>query len=396
MYFAHSQAKLLEAQETHQHVENLFLEFAQRASQFNSWFENAEEDLTDPVRVNSLDEIKALREAHAEFLRSLAGPREKLDGLVDLDRRIKSYTTAHNPYTWYTVQTLNEMWATLENAIKERDRDLVDEARRQDDNEALRKQFAKSANDFSAWLAQTRSMLVDGTGTLEVQMAATKDRHEDILRKKTALKGIEDLGARMEEALILDNKYTEHSTVSLAQQWDQLEQLAMRMQHNLEQQIQAKQMTGVSEEQLREVNETFRYFDKDHSGRLDMQELKSCLRSLGYSLAVVEEGQADPDFDAIRAQVDPNNDGFVTLSEFLSFMISRMTVNVESASEVTNAFRAAAGDKPYVTKAELYKALTQEQADYCVRHMKPYIDENNVAVEGGYDYRSYTQSLFAG
>ena len=34
-------------------------------------------------------------------------------------------------------------------------------------------------------------------------------------------------------------RYTEHSTVGLAQQWDQLDQLGMRMQHNLEQQIQA-------------------------------------------------------------------------------------------------------------------------------------------------------------
>lgn len=36
-------------------------------------------------------------------------------------------------------------------------------------------------------------------------------------------------------------RYTEHSTVGLAQQWDQLDQLGMRMQHNLEQQIQARQ-----------------------------------------------------------------------------------------------------------------------------------------------------------
>ena len=35
-------------------------------------------------------------------------------------------------------------------------------------------------------------------------------------------------------------RYTEHSTVSLAQQWDQLRQMVMRMQHNLEQQIQAR------------------------------------------------------------------------------------------------------------------------------------------------------------
>ena len=61
---------------------------------------------------------------------------------------------------------------------------------------------------------------------------------------RSQLKKIEDLGAAMEEALILDNKYTEHSTVGLAQQWDQLDQLGMRMQHNLEQQIQARWAHG--------------------------------------------------------------------------------------------------------------------------------------------------------
>lgn len=61
---------------------------------------------------------------------------------------------------------------------------------------------------------------------------------------RSQLKKIEDLGAAMEEALILDNKYTEHSTVGLAQQWDQLDQLGMRMQHNLEQQIQARYFAG--------------------------------------------------------------------------------------------------------------------------------------------------------
>lgn len=61
----------------------------------------------------------------------------------------------------------------------------------------------------------------------------------EVRANRSQLKRIEDLSAAMEERLILDNRYTEHSTVGLAQQWDQLDQLGMRMQHNLEQQIQA-------------------------------------------------------------------------------------------------------------------------------------------------------------
>lgn len=45
-------------------VEDLFLLFAKKASAFNSWFENAEEDLTDPVRCNSVEEIRVSFLAH--------------------------------------------------------------------------------------------------------------------------------------------------------------------------------------------------------------------------------------------------------------------------------------------------------------------------------------------
>lgn len=52
-----------------------------------------------------------------------------------------------------------------------------------------------------------------------------------------------------------------------------------------------------------------RHFDKDKSGKLDHQEFKSCLRALGYDLPVVEDGQVDPEFQAILDMVDPNRYG---------------------------------------------------------------------------------------
>ena len=50
----------------------------------------------------------------------------------------------------------------------------------------------------------------------------------------------------------------------------------------------------------------FRHFDKDKSGKLNHQEFKSCLRALGNDLPMVEEGQRDPEFEAILDMVDPN------------------------------------------------------------------------------------------
>ena len=49
-----------------------------------------------------------------------------------------------------------------------------------------------------------------------------------------------------------------------------------------------------------------RHFDKDQSGMLNHAEFKACLRSLGYDLPIVDDGEMDPQFEDILSQVDPN------------------------------------------------------------------------------------------
>ena len=93
----------------------------------------------------------------------------------------------------------------------------------------------------------------------------------------------------------------------------------MRIRHNLEQQIQARNQSGVTEDQLKEFSMMFRHFDKDKSGKLSHDEFKSCLRALGYDLPIAEEegDGAEPEFDAILATVDPNKDGSIHLQDYM-------------------------------------------------------------------------------
>ncbi|XP_072386610.1 spectrin alpha chain isoform X2 [Diabrotica undecimpunctata] len=388
--------RLLRMQEQFKEIEELFLMFAKRASAFNSWFENAEEDLTDPVRCNSIEEIRALKEAHSQFQASLSSAQADFDGLAALDQQIKMFNVGPNPYTWFNMEALEDTWRNLQKIIAERDVELNKEAQRQEENDKLRKEFAKHANAFHQWLTETRTSMMEGSGSLEQQLEATKRKAAEVRARRSDLKKIEDLGAILEEHLILDNRYTEHSTVGLAQQWDQLDQLGMRMQHNLEQQIQARNQSGVSEDALKEFSMMFKHFDKEKSGKLNHQEFKSCLRALGYDLPMVEEGQPDPEFDAILDVVDPNRDGHVSLQEYMAFMISKETENVQSSEEIEKAFRAiTAGDRPYVTKEELYANLTKEMADYCVARMKPYVEpKTERPIQGALDYIEFTRTLF--
>merc|ERR1719211_439639 len=388
--------RLLQVQEQFRQIEELYLTFAKKASAFNSWFENAEEDMTDPVRCNSIEEIRSLREAHAQFQASLASANADFDALAQLDKQIKSFNVGPNPYTWFTMEALSDTWKNLQLIIKQRDMELAQEEVRQEENDKLRKEFARLANSFYSWLTETRALMMEGSGTLEEQLAAVGIKAHEVAGRATELRKIEDLGAILEEKLILDNRYTEHSTVGLAQQWDQLNQLGMRIRHNLEQQIQARNQSGVSEDALKEFSMMFRHFDKDKTGRLDNNEFKSCLRALGYDLPMVEEGEPEPEFEQILVVVDPNKDGFVTLQDYMAFMISKETENVQSSEEIENAFRAiTAQEREYVTQEELYSNLSKEMADYCIARMKPYVDpRTGQGVTGALDYMEFTRTLF--
>lgn len=387
------------AEAKYKDIEELFLLFAKKASTFNSWFENAEEDLTDPVRCNSIDEIHELIKAHERFMSTLSSALVEFEELQQLDQRIKQLQMGPNPYTWFTMDTLRDTWRSLQKAIKDREADLEAEKRRQDENDVLRQRFAELASRFYAWLSDTRNEMMEigsTSSSLEQQLAATKLKSDEIRSVKQEFKKIEELSSLLEAKLILDNKYTEHSTLSLAQAWDQLDQLGMRMQHNLEQQIQARNQSGVTEESLREFSMMFKHFDREKSGRLNHDEFKSCLRALGYDLPMVEEGAPDLAFESILDVVDPNRDGFVNLQDYMAFMISKETDNISSVGDVINAFKALTenGERPYITKEELMMNLPTNQVEYCISKMNPYKDKSGREVHNAYDYEEFTHSLF--
>ena len=273
--------------------------------------------------------------------------------------------TSNNPYTWFTIETLKDTWRSLEKAIKERESDLNVELERQEHNDLLRKEYAIQANKFYEWLQQTRYLLINNNQNDQLTLEQQLDKLsisliKEIKEHKQEFKLIEELNLKLEERLILDNKYTEHTTLSLAQAYDQLDQLAMRMKHNLEQQIQAKLQSGVSEEQLREFSMMFKHFDKQKCGKLTHDEFKSCLRALGYDLPIEDDVESDKLFKQILDQVDPQRDGHVNLQDFMAFMISRETENISSINDVLNAFKALTenSDRPYITREELASVST--------------------------------------
>ncbi|XP_006861684.1 PREDICTED: spectrin alpha chain, erythrocytic 1 isoform X2 [Chrysochloris asiatica] len=392
---AHRQ-KLLEKQLPLQKAEELFMEFANKASAFNNWCENAEEDLSEPVHCVSLNEIRQLQKDHEVFLGSLAGAQADFNHLLELDQQIKALNVPSSPYTWLTVEVLERIWKHLPDIIKEREQELQKEEARQVKNFEMCQEFEQNASAFLQWILETRAYFLDGsllkeTGTLESQLEANKRKQKEIQAMKRQLTKIEDMGDNLEEALVLDIKY---STIGLAQQWDQLYQLGMRMQHNLEQQIQAKDTIGVSEETLKEFSTTYKHFDENLTGRLNHKDFRSCLRGLNYYLPMVEEGEPEPKFEKFLDAVDPGRKGYISLEDYTSFLIDKESENIKSSDEIENGFHALAEGKSYITKEDMKQALTPEQVAFCTSHMQQYVDPRGKSHPAGYDYVGFTNSYF--
>ncbi|XP_019288872.2 spectrin alpha chain, erythrocytic 1 isoform X2 [Panthera pardus] len=329
-------------------------------------------DLKDQLVAAQHSQTKAIEERHAALLRRWG---ELLEA-----------SAAHR-------QNLLEKQLPLK---KEREQELQNEEERQVKNFEMCQEFEQNASAFLQWILETRAYFLDGsllkeTGTLESQLEANKRKQKEIQAMKRQLTKTEDLGDNLEEALVLDIKY---STIGLAQQWDQLHQLGTRMQHNLEQQIQAKDTIGVSEETLKEFSTTYKHFDENLTGRLSHKDFRSCLRGLNYYLPMVEDDEPEPKFEKFLDVVDPGRKGYITLEDYTSFLIDKESENIKSSDEIENGFQALAEGKAYITKDDMKQALTPEQVQFCTSHMQEYVDPRGQRHLAGYDYVGFTSSYF--
>lgn len=77
-------------------------------------------------------------------------------------------------------------------------------------------------------------------------------------------------------------------------------------------------------------------------------------------------------------------------------MIERETSKVAGTSNVISAFKKISGEgqKPFITKKEIISNLSKEQAEYCLKNMENYIDENGDMIDDAYDYKQLVDRLF--
>merc|ERR1719220_22655 len=341
----------------------LLIQFAEQASSFNNWYEKLEEEFSNPVYADSVEDIKTQKRDFDELKNKCKSKLDDLKFLSDLNDRIQAkHNNSENPYTWHTMTTISELWEQVQKLLQIRENNLSEEMNRQEIADRLCQSYASEANKFYKYLSNIKSSMNEkqesnptspaaGAGgkntsssNLENHLKKLEKLSEDLKSNKLLLTNVEDRAAELESHGVYDKeRHTKHSIVKLSQQYDQLKNQNIKMQHNLIQQINAMNSSGVPEELLRDINIMFKHFDKDNTGYLEHDELKSCFRALGIDIPIPDDPtDLIPEFEEILDILDRNRDGKVGINEYTTYMIERETSKVAGTSNVISAFKKVA------------------------------------------------------
>jgi actinin alpha len=375
-------ADLEEAKKRLQQIEDLLLDFAKRSSAFIVWLEGTEEQLTDPIVVESVEAVNDLQKDLDNLSAQVAEKSGEVEAIGALASQIQGLGSDEKTYAKFSHQEVAAKWAEFSSQIEARRGKLAAELQTQQANEELRVQFADLAKTFSEWIAEQTNVVssATGAGSLEEQLQKARENAGVVQSNAHRWDDAVALNQKLDDARVTDNKHTELTIEVLKLKWDKLSLLARDTEDVIQKEIFAKSNSDLSPEELKELRDCFDHFDKDHSGALGKLELDACLKSLGEDLK--EEA-------LLNVLNDYGTNSQIPFDKFVDFML-KSRKGSDSPDNIKSSFRIMAEDKPFITEAQLRAVLPPARVDYLLENMPAYEGE-----AGGYDYVKFTDQLYA-
>jgi centrin-3 len=104
---------------------------------------------------------------------------------------------------------------------------------------------------------------------------------------------------------------------------------------------------GLTKDQLNEIEEAFNIFDDDKSGTIEVSELKTALRAMGFELSKKEIA------DIVREK-DPKGNKSLKKDDFFD-VCARLVSKRDPLKEIKRLFLLFSSDHEFITKRDLKK-----------------------------------------
>jgi actinin alpha len=272
-------------------------------------------------------------------------------------------------------------WSNIYGLLEARTKWIAEQEPKQLSRDKLRKTFADKAKELKALIEKEKASLDSRTGELETQIKQTEEQLARVNQTvPKATKELIELNNQLVAAEVRSNPYTDITIRAINTIADQLKELIENRVKLLQGQLNEKNKSSVSKEDLDEFRQIFQQFSKG-ANCLKWFEFKACLSALGEDL----------DDDSVKKIVDSydtDKNGTLDFNEFMNFMVKRRS-DSDSEGEIIGAFKEIAGGKDYITEAQMSALLTPKQLEYVKRAMPP-----KEGVPNAYDYTAFTQKSF--
>eukprot|EP01105_Mastigella_eilhardi_P007218 TRINITY_DN18728_c0_g1_i1.p1 TRINITY_DN18728_c0_g1~~TRINITY_DN18728_c0_g1_i1.p1 ORF type:complete len:1570 (+),score=567.85 TRINITY_DN18728_c0_g1_i1:44-4753(+) len=293
--------------------ENLRLEYAHAALEFNNWSKETSEALAIESFGFTLEEVQ-------EYKKTIDSTTEKItkDAAVRLAAVISVHTNMvdsgvkQNIYTQVTVPNLEQAKVDALAAVAKRNEAFEKELARQTENDKLCQEFAKVADSFAHHITSLKSEITGSKADLEGQLQFVVANIEEC-SKPTQLESVKAWADKITAAGITQIRHTTLTYKDVEVSAAQFIKFLQTKKMMLETEIQNAKLKGITPDQMREIEQNFKAFDKDNDDKIDRKDFTTCLFSLG-------EERTGKEITEILAQYG-NGSNCIVYEKFKDFLI---------------------------------------------------------------------------
>ncbi|WRT65944.1 uncharacterized protein IL334_002895 [Kwoniella shivajii] len=323
--------------------------------------------------------------------------RQELAALYsNIQTKVKTYALrSWEPTPGLRLEDLEKSWQEF--LIAETGRSRGINATIRDIKDALRKNFARAAEDFVLRLQQIeqaigtlRGPLPDQKQTLTKLSSSIPSLHHSLTTT------IADINNGCLEAKVEENDYTVLTYDDLQYELELAEGGVKKKIAFVDNQMVSAQHTNVTPAKLEEFEATFKHFAHEESNTLEVWEMHAALASLGIVYA-------EEEIAIIYTELQQKF-GQITYEAWLDLLVDLTKDDASSPEQLREAFRGMAADKPYVTDIDFqYAQLPKETVRFLVEIMPeernpPPLQEGQERPVGNgqraFDYHAFLEESF--
>jgi len=143
----------------------------------------------------------------------------------------------------------------------------------------------------------------------------------------------------------------------------------------------------LSRQQLKELREAFRLFDKNNEGKIGVDELGEVMKTMGLDPSKEE-------LQDIIDNADKNGNRKLDFDEFASFMVKKASVDDDRGEEMRAAFKIFDKNKDgFITRSELKSAMRKIGEKVSDKQVDGMVKEADLDKDGKVNYDEFVKVL---